>query len=87
MPGASGCALSTSISCRGLRQRAAEHALDVLARHAAGTQQHGRVEAADDGGLDADLDRPAIDDQIDQAGEIAFDMRGIGGRDVTRQIG
>ena len=42
MPGASGWPLSLSASCRRLRQRAAEHALDRLARQAAGAQQHRR---------------------------------------------
>ncbi len=57
MPGASGCALSLVGILRRLRQRAAEHAFDLLARQAAGAQQHRRLEAADDGGFDADRDR------------------------------
>ena len=51
MPGASGWPLSLSASSGGSRQRAAEHALDLVARHAAGAQQHRLVETADDGGI------------------------------------
>ena len=69
MPGASGCAGVAVRIVRRLRQRAAEHALDLGARHAAGPQQHRRVETSDDGGFDADRDRAAIDDQVDPPGK------------------
>ena len=36
--------------------------------------------------FDADLDRPAVDDEIDAAGKIACDMRGRGRRDVAGEI-
>ena len=87
MPGAKGWLVSLSASSGGLHQRTAEHAFDLAARHAAGPQQHRRVETSDNGGFDADRDRAAVDDQIDPPGEIALHMRRRGRRDVARQIG
>ena len=86
MPGASGCTLSVPASAGGCTQRAAQHALDLRARHAAGTQQHRFIEAADDGGFDADGDRAAIDDQVDPPRKVALHMGGRGRRDVTRDV-
>src|SRR3954466_14078839 len=62
------------IVLRGVRQRAAKHALDIGGWYAAGAQQHRTLETADDGGLDAHLDRPTIDDEIDPPGKIALHM-------------
>ena len=79
---------AVALGIRGrLLQRAAQHALDLRARQAAGTQQHRFVEAADDGRFDADLDRAAIDDQVDPAREVALHMGRRGRRDMAREIG
>ena len=72
---------------RRLRQRPAQHPLDLAARHAAGPQQHRRVETSDNGGFDADLDRAAIDDEVDSPRKIAPHMRGRGRRDMPGEIG
>ncbi len=69
-----------------LRQRRAQHRLDRFARHAARAQQHRRVETADDGRFHPDGDRPAIDDQIDAAVEVAMDVGGGGRRHMTGAI-
>ena len=51
MPGASGWPESLSASSGGCSQRAAQHAFDLAARHAAGPQQHRHVETSDNGGF------------------------------------
>ena len=87
MPGASGWPLSLSASSGGCTSARPSTRSMSLARQAAGPQQHRLVETADDGGFDADLDRAAIDDQVDPAGEIALHMGGRGRRDVAGEIG
>ena len=59
----------------GIGERAPQRALDRLARHAAGPQQHRRAEAGDDGGFDADPRRAAVDDEIDAAAQIGEHVR------------
>ena len=87
MPGASGCPAVGVGILRRRHQRAAEHAFDGFARQAAGPQQHRRVKTADNGGFDADRDRPAVDDQVDSPGEVALHMGRRGRRNMARQIG
>ena len=87
MPGASGWPVSPGDVRRRLDKLAAEHAFDLGPRHAAGTQQHRRIETSDDGGFDAERNRAAIDDQVDPPGEVVLDMGRRGRRDVARQIG
>ena len=58
-----------------------------LAEAAARPQQHRRLKAADDGGFDADLDRSAIDDQVDAVCKVAPHMFGRGRRDVPGEVG
>ena len=79
MPGASGWALSLSASAGGCASARPSTRSMASRGSAAGTQQHRFLEAADDGGFDADLDRPAVDDQIDAAVEIALHMRRLVG--------
>ena len=57
MPGASGWPLSLSASSGGCRSARPSTRSISRARQAAGAQQHRLVEAADDGGFDADRDR------------------------------
>ena len=72
---------------RRVLKRFAEHRFDLLARQAAGPQQHGTVETADDGGLDADRCRPAIDDEVDAAAEIVHHVLRGGRRNVPGAVG
>ena len=54
---------------------------------AAGPQQRRLADAGDDGRLDADRARAAIDDQIDAAAQVGEHVRGAGRRDVAGAIG
>ena len=60
---------------------------DVVARQAAGPQQHRLAETGDDGRFDADRRRAAIDDEIDAAAQIGEHVRRRGRRDVAGAIG
>ena len=86
MPGASGWPVSLPASSGGCTSARPSTRSISLARQAAGTQQHRRLEASDNGGFDADLDRAAVDDQIDPPGEVALHMGRRGRRDMARQI-
>ena len=87
MPGASGCPLSLSASAGGCASaRPSTRSISARGRPP-GRSSIGCVEAADDGGFDADRDRPAIDDQVDPPRKVALDMRGRGRRDVAGEIG
>ena len=84
MPGATGA--SPAVACR-RRQRRAEHALEVGARHAAGPQQGGAAETGDDGGFHPDRRRAAVEDEVDAPAQVAEHMGGRGRRDMAGAVG
>ena len=86
MPGASGASssLATGMS---FGKRPAEHALDRRARHAARPQQHRLAEAGDDGRLEADRRRPAVDDEVDAAAQIGLHVCGRRRRNMAGTVG
>ena len=87
MPGASGWPLSLSAPRAAAPARGRARARSSSRGRPPGRSSIGLLETADDGGFDADLDRPAVDDQVDPPAEVALHMRGRGRRDMARQIG
>ena len=66
----------------------ADHALDVLERDAAGTEQGGLgVDEGDDRRLHADPARAAVENERDLRAELCLDVRGGGRADVAERVG
>jgi hypothetical protein len=60
---------------------------NVESRDAAGTKQHRRgAGKVHDGGLDADLGRPAFEHEVDVAAEVGADMRRGGRRNRPKRL-